>query len=131
MSAKKLCRKVVKQPGINSRTGQLLKGWKWENGKPVKAAAKKPAAKKKGLSAPGPGNGNCIRVNANGTRTRYSAHSGSRPCPHGGRKEVEPVSRLNGAKTKTKKKPTAAQLAARKKFAAAVRAGKFKKKAKR
>lgn len=50
-SAKKLCRQVIKVPGINSKTGHLLKGWTYKNGKPVKAAAKK-ASSKKGLNAP-------------------------------------------------------------------------------
>ena len=43
-SATSLCRKVIKVPGLNSK-GQLLKGWRWENGKPVKA--KKQTPKKK------------------------------------------------------------------------------------
>lgn len=49
-SAKALCRKVIKVPGISVRTGQLLKGWHYVNGKPTKvkpAPKKKPAAKKK------------------------------------------------------------------------------------
>lgn len=48
-SAKKLCRSVVAIPGINKRTGQLLKGWKYVNGKPVKASskAKKTVTKRK------------------------------------------------------------------------------------
>lgn len=41
VSAKKMCRAVIKHSGINSKTGQLKKGWKYENGTPVKAAAKK------------------------------------------------------------------------------------------
>lgn len=50
-SAKKLCRQVIKVPGINSKTGHLLKGWTYKNGKPVKVTAKKATAKK-GLNAP-------------------------------------------------------------------------------
>jgi hypothetical protein len=47
-SARTLCRKVIDVPGINKRTGQLLKGWHYVNGKPVKVTAKKkPVTKKK------------------------------------------------------------------------------------
>lgn len=46
VSAKSICRKVIKVPGINSRTGQLLKGWHYVKGKPVKAT-KKVVSKKK------------------------------------------------------------------------------------
>lgn len=50
ISAKTLCRKVIKVPGISVRTGQLLKGWHYVNGKPTKTkvtAKKKVVAKKK------------------------------------------------------------------------------------
>lgn len=43
-SATSLCRKVIKVPGLNTK-GQLLKGWHYVNGKPVKV--KPPTAKKK------------------------------------------------------------------------------------
>lgn len=47
-SARTLCRKVIDVPGINKRTGQLLKGWHYVNGKPAKVTAKKkPASKAK------------------------------------------------------------------------------------
>lgn len=52
-SATSLCRKVIKVPGLNAK-GQLLKGWHYVNGKPVKskpAAKKKPAVKTR-LNAP-------------------------------------------------------------------------------
>jgi len=38
---KKVCRKVVKQEGINATTGKLKKGYKYKNGKPVKVKPKK------------------------------------------------------------------------------------------
>lgn len=41
VTAKKLCRKIIKTPGINSRIGQLLKGWHYVNGKPKKVVSKK------------------------------------------------------------------------------------------
>lgn len=47
VSAKKVCRTILNTPGINKRTGQLLKGWKYENGVPVKV--KKPTKKRKTL----------------------------------------------------------------------------------
>lgn len=47
-SATSLCRKVIKVPGLNSK-GQLLKGWHYVNGKPVKV---KPATKKKATTKP-------------------------------------------------------------------------------
>jgi len=46
VTAKKLCRGVIKVPGINSRTGQPLKGWHYVGGKLVKATTKKPAKRK-------------------------------------------------------------------------------------
>lgn len=52
ISAKSICRKVIAVPGINKRTGQLLKGWHYVSGKPVKVTKSKPAAKKKGLKSP-------------------------------------------------------------------------------
>lgn len=42
MTAKKLCSKVVKSEGINSRTGQLKRGYKYKKGGGVvKAKTKK------------------------------------------------------------------------------------------
>ena len=41
VSAKKICRKVIKQEGINQTTGRLKKGYKYVNGKPKKVTAKK------------------------------------------------------------------------------------------
>ncbi len=52
VSAKKICRAVIKVPGINSRTGQLLKGWHYKNGKPVKATKTTKKVAKKGLKQP-------------------------------------------------------------------------------
>ena len=54
-TAKKMCRKVIKQEGINQMTGRLKAGYKYKKGggvvkvTPKKAVAKKkkPAAKKK------------------------------------------------------------------------------------
>lgn len=54
-TAKKMCRKVIKQEGINQTTGRLKAGYKYKKGggvvkvTPKKAVAKKkkPAAKKK------------------------------------------------------------------------------------
>lgn len=47
-SARSLCRQVIDVAGINKRTGQLLKGWHYVDGKPVKVTSKKkPATKKK------------------------------------------------------------------------------------
>lgn len=43
-SATSLCRKVIKVPGLNSK-GQLLKGWHYVNGKPVKSKPAKPKKK--------------------------------------------------------------------------------------
>jgi hypothetical protein len=42
-----MCRTVIKQEGINSVTGRLKKGYKYDNGKVVKVATKKKAVKKK------------------------------------------------------------------------------------
>jgi hypothetical protein len=47
VTAKKLCRMVIDQPGINKRTGQLLKGWHYVKGKPAKVTAKKKTTTKK------------------------------------------------------------------------------------
>lgn len=67
----------------------------------------------------------CVKRNADGSTSTYSAAHGT-DCPYGGtiRKNTVQSSALNGAR---KKKPTAKQIAARKKFVAAVRAGKFRK----
>ena len=53
-TAKKMCRKIIKQEGINQTTGRLKAGYKYKKGggvvkvTPKKTAAKrKPAAKKK------------------------------------------------------------------------------------
>lgn len=45
VSAKKVCRTILNTPGINKKTGQLLKGWKYVDGVPVKV--KKPTKKRK------------------------------------------------------------------------------------
>lgn len=74
----------------------------------------------------------CYRKNPDGSTTIYGSRGGDRPCPYGGRVGVktvsalqpQPVVSLSGAR---KKKPTAKQLAARAKFAANVRAGKYRK----
>jgi hypothetical protein len=51
ISARTICRRVIDVPGINKRTGQLLKGWHYVNGKPAKVTAKKkPAAIKKAVA---------------------------------------------------------------------------------
>ena len=51
ISARTICRRVIDVPGINKRTGQLLKGWHYVNGKPAKVTAKKkPAATKKAVA---------------------------------------------------------------------------------
>lgn len=74
----------------------------------------------------------CYRKNPDGSTTIYGSRGGDRPCPYGGRVGVktvsalqpQPVVSLSGTR---KKKPTAKQLAARAKFAANVRAGKYRK----
>lgn len=116
ISAKTMCRKTVGQPGINKRTGQLLKGWKYVKGVPTKVTATK--SKKRGLGA-----ATCVRPNRDGSTTTYSSHGGTNPCPFGGRIRAERVSSLQPAGTtyglgKPKTKATAKQLAARKAFAA-------------
>lgn len=32
MSARKLCRKIIPQEGVNLKTGQLKKGFRWKKG---------------------------------------------------------------------------------------------------
>ena len=51
VSARKICRTVIDVPGINKRTGQLLKGWHYVKGKPIKTTKAKPT-KKRGLKEP-------------------------------------------------------------------------------
>lgn len=85
---------------------------------------------KKGLKASSEIGDLCVRTNGDGSTTTYSSHGGNRPCPYGGRVKVRSVSSLtpaplNGSR---KKKPTAKQLEARRKFAENVRAGKYQKK---
>jgi len=46
VSATKMCRTIIKQEGINSVTGRLKKGYKYENGKVVKVAPVKKVKKK-------------------------------------------------------------------------------------
>ncbi len=56
ISARTICRKVIDQPGINKRTGKLLKGWHYVNCKPVKVTKVKPVVKKKvAYKKPAPG----------------------------------------------------------------------------
>lgn len=114
VSAKTMCRKTVGTPGINKRTGQLLKGWKYVKGVPTKVVAAKP--KKRGLGA------TCIRPNADGSSTTYTSHGGSNPCPHGGRVRAEritlrPAGTTFGLGKPKKKAKTAKQTAAQKAFA--------------
>ncbi len=80
-SARRLCRTVIKVPGISARTGKLLKGWRYENGVPVKVTAKKKPGKKKGLGRVPV----CQRRNPDNSTTIYSQQGGSTPCPYGGR----------------------------------------------
>lgn len=47
---KKVCRTYVKQAGINSNTGHLLKGWHYVDGVPTKSAPK--TAKKSAPKTP-------------------------------------------------------------------------------
>lgn len=74
--------------------------------------------------------GFCYRKNSDGSTTIYGESMTSAvPCPRGGTVKktsvvTSNVSALNGAR---KKKATPAQLAARAKFAANVRAGKYRK----
>lgn len=117
-SARTLCRKVIDVPGINKRTGQLLKGWHYVNGKPVKATKK--TTNKKGLRNPDVRT-LCEHQNADGSRTYYSSIDGT--CKGRGdklvTKDFTKKTTLNGvAKSKTNKKPTAKQLQAQKAFAA-------------
>ena len=135
VSAKSICRKVIQVAGINKRTGQLLKGWHYVNGKPVKATKKKAVSKrktpnKKGLGVATPF---CVKQNPDHSSTIYGSSGGDNPCPRGGRLKVEPITMtprgqtpMNGVKPR-KKTATAKQLEARKKFVANVRAGKYKK----
>jgi hypothetical protein len=64
----------------------------------------------------------CVRPNKDGSRTYYSSHGGNRPCPYGGRPATKSVNFLESAPAtyglngKRKKKPTAKQLEAQKKF---------------
>lgn len=119
VSARSICRKVIVVPGINKRTGQLLKGWHYVKGKPVKVtpAPKKKATKKRGL---GVTTGNCIKRNADGSGTIYPSSGGDNPCPRGGRMYVQAISMqpagMAGAK-KRKAPATAKQKAAQSKFA--------------
>lgn len=74
----------------------------------------------------------CYKKNPDGSTTIYTSHGGNRPCPYGGRVGVKNVSTLEPLPgtlrgVAKKKKPTAKQLAARAKFAANVRAGKYRK----
>lgn len=94
ISAKKICRMVIDVPGINKRTGQLLKGWHYVKGKAVKVT-KKPA-KKKGLGKVEMKT--CTRRNPDGSSTTYSSHGGSRPCPYGGLENNSTNNALAGAK---------------------------------
>lgn len=110
ISAKKICRMVIDVPGINKRTGQLLKGWHYVKGKPEKVTKKKPVAKKKGLGRAMIVRGTCTRTNADGSTTTYSSHGGTNPCPYGG--VVNSGIALTGAKKKT-----ASKTEAQKKFA--------------
>lgn len=121
VSAKTMCRKTVGVPGINKRTGQLLKGWKYVKGVPTKVTT--PKRKKRGLGSvyEPVGRGEvCKRTNPDGSTTTYSSHGGRNPCPAGGTVQ-NPTPRtvsLNGPRgKKPKKKTTAAQSAARKDFA--------------
>lgn len=57
-------------------------------------AKKRKASSKKGLKGAA-----CIRNNANGTRTIYTAQGGKNPCPYGGRTMEKSVSTLSPAKT--------------------------------
>lgn len=107
VSARTICRKVIDVPGINKRTGQLLKGWHYVNGKPVKVTAK---PKKKTTAKKGLKRANvllCRKSNLDGSTTSYSSHGGSKPCPYGG----------GLGKPKSKKATTSKQTAAQKKFA--------------
>lgn len=67
----------------------------------------------------------CVRKNGDGSSTTYSPMHGT-DCYKGDKlvKATITTASLNGAR---KKKPTAKQIAARKKFVANVRAGKYKK----
>lgn len=74
----------------------------------------------------------CYRKNPDGSTTIYGSRGGDRPCPYGGRVGVRTVSTLQPQRVVSlsgarKKKPTAKQLAARAKFTANVRAGKYRK----
>ena len=84
---------IRKHAGINQTTGKLKKGWKYSNGTPVKASAKKGLGKAAPML--------CTRRNSDGSSTSYSAgNDGS--CRYGG--TVANRGGLNGAKRKTTKK---------------------------
>lgn len=117
VSAKTMCRKTLGTPGINKRTGQLLKGWKYVNGVPKKVTATtKKSSGKKGLGA------TCVRPNGDGSSTTYTSHGGNNPCPHGGRVRAEritlkPAGTTFGLGKAKPKRKTAKQSAAQKAFA--------------
>lgn len=126
VSARSICRKVISVPGINKRTGQLLPGYHYVNGKPVKAksAPKKKPAKKRGLGVTDYGTpGDLCYLNQPGQPTViYGSRGGAKPCPRGGRVVRRAITlssagqvAMNGAKAK-KKAPTTAQKNARAKF---------------
>lgn len=74
--------------------------------------------------------GFCYRTNSDGSTTIYGeSMTAGKPCPRGGTTtppKTQTVSALNAPKRKSTKKPTAKQLAARAKFAANVKAGKYR-----
>ena len=115
ISAKKICRAVIKVPGINSRTGQLLKGWHYKNGKPVKATKK---VSTKGLKNPlsksayFPGRCPACRTNTGGT---YVPPQGQN-CDFKAGDTC--ITTLGKPAKKSTKKATAKQTAAQKAFKA-------------
>ena len=106
----------VKKQGVGSKKTPA---------KRKKAVAKRKTSSKKGLRVAIP---LCTRTNPDGSNTSYSSQGGINPCPYGGKVRQTIISSGTLAGSKPKRKPTAKQLEARKKFAANVRAGKYLKK---
>lgn len=98
---KNTTKRVSKKEALTSCGTKLKPGYKYvKGGGVVKVVAKKSTAKKGKLGSSAP----CVRTNPDGSRTTYTSHGGTRPCPHGG-KQVISGSMLNGRKS-TKRRTT-------------------------
>lgn len=79
-----------KSEGLRSN-GTLKKGYRYAKGGKIVASKKG----KLGSSAP------CVRTNPDGSRTTYTSHGGSRPCPHGGRQQAPIQGNMLGKRKST------------------------------